>query len=293
MKKFLKYIISISVSTIVLLYLFDILYTQIYINSNPRNKLQYILNTKDDNFDVIFLGSSRVANHINTKLFDSLSNKKTINLGVEGAGLNDNLLQLKLLVASNNISNVFIQIDSNFENEKPSNISISEAMPFIKYNSIINNHIQEYFNNFEILESIPFYRYAINDPKIGFREMFFSVINKNPSTNPSIGFTPKFGNKLPLIKSSLPKTIKQTNKILEEIKQVCRKNKIQLTLFISPFCSKEREISYIDKLKTKIPNLIDLSKGYDDQLFYDCGHLNNQGASIFTANLFNKTKHEL
>ena len=293
MKKFFKYIISISVSTIVLLYLFDIFYTQIYINSNPRNKLQYILKTKDDNFDVIFLGSSRVANHINTKLFDSLSNKKTINLGVEGAGLNDNLLQLKLLVASNKISNVFLQIDSNFENEKPSNISISEAMPFIKHNSIINNHVQEYFTNFEILELIPFYRYAINDPKIGFREMFFSVINKNPSTKPSIGFTPKFGNKLPLIKNSLPKTIKQTNKILEEINQVCRKNKIQLTLFISPFCSKQRGISYIDKLKTKIPNLIDLSKGYDDQLFYDCGHLNNQGANIFTANLFNKTKHKI
>ncbi|MDX1830493.1 MAG: hypothetical protein R3342_13215 [Lutibacter sp.] len=293
MKQFLKYIISISISTIALLYLCDFIYTQVYINSNPRNKLQYILNTKNESFDIIFIGSSRVANHIDTKLFDSLSNKKTINLGVEGAGLNDNLLQLKLLIANNNISNVFLQIDSNFEYDKPSNIAISEAMPFLNYNNIINTHIKKYFNNFEKLEYIPFYRYAINDPKIGFREMFFSVANKKPRTNPSIGFTPKFGNKLPLIESSLPKTIKLKNIILDEITDICRKNKIQLTLYISPYCSKTKNMRYIEKLITKVPNLIDLSKGYDDKLFFNCGHLNNQGAKIFTTNLYNATKNKI
>lgn len=293
MKQFLKYIISISISTIALLYLCDFIYTQVYINSNPRNKLQFILNTKNENFDIIFLGSSRVANHIDTKLFDSLSNKKTINLGVEGAGLNDNLLQLKLLIANNNISNVFLQIDSNFEYDKPSNIAISEAMPFLNYNDIINTHIKKYFNNFEKLEYIPFYRYAINDPKIGFREMFFSVANKKPKTNPSIGFTPKLGNKLPLIESSLPKKIKLKNIILDEITDICRKNKIQLTLYISPYCSKTKNMKYIEKLITKVPNLIDLSKGYDDKLFFDCGHLNNQGANIFTTNLYNATKNKI
>ena len=293
MKLFLKYIISISISALALLYLCDFIYTQVYINSNPRNKLQYILNTKNESFDIIFLGSSRVANHIDTKLFDSLSNKKTINLGVEGAGLNDNLLQLKLLIANNNISNVFLQIDSNFEYDKPSNIAISEAMPFLNYNDIINTHIKKYFNNFEKLEYIPFYRYAINDPKIGFREMFFSVVNKKPRTNPSIGFTPKFGNKLPLIESSLPKKIKLKNIILDEITEICLKNKIQLILYISPYCSKTKNMRYIEKLITKVPNLIDLSKGYDDKLFFNCGHLNNQGAKIFTTNLYNATKNKI
>jgi hypothetical protein len=290
MKQFFKYIISISIITIALLYLCDFIYTQVYVNSNPRNKLQYILKTKNKNFDIVFIGSSRVANHINNKLFDSLSNKKTINFGVEGAGLNDNLLQLKLLIANCNISSVFLQIDSNFEYEKPSNIAISEAMPFLNFNSIINTHIKKYFNNFGKIKYIPFYRYAINDPKIGFREMFFSVINKNPRINPSIGFTPKFGNKLPLNESSLPKTIKAKNSILDEITNICRKNNIQLTLYISPYCSKTKNMSYIKKLLSKVPNLLDLSKGYGDKLFSDCGHLNNQGAKIFTTNLYNATK---
>lgn len=289
MKQFLKYIISISVLTLALLYLCDFIYTQVYINSNPRNKLQYILNTKKENFDIVFMGSSRVANHIDTKLFDSLSNKKTINLGVEGAGLNDNLLQLKLLIANNNVSNVFLQIDSNFENDKPSNLAISEAMPFLNYNKIINTHIKKYFNNFEKLESIPFYRYVINDPKIGFREMFFSVVNKKPKTNPNVGFTPKLGNNLPLIESSLPKTIRLQNIILDEIIDICRINKIQLFLFISPYCSKTKKMGYLEKLISKVPNLIDLSEGYEDELFYNCGHLNNKGAKIFTANLYRET----
>lgn len=293
MKQFLKYLFSIFISTAALLYLCDFIYTQAYINSNPRNKLHYILKTKNGNFDIVFLGSSRVANHIDTKLFDSLSNKKTINLGVEGAGLNDNLLQLKLLIANNNVRNVFLQIDSNFELDKPSNIAISEAMPFLNYNDIINTHIKKYFNNFEKLAYIPFYRYAINDPKIGFREMFFSVVNKKPRTNPSIGFTPKFGNKLPLIESSLPTTIKLKNIMLDEITDICRRNKIQLILYTSPYCSKTKNMGYINKLITKIPNLIDLSQGYNDELFFNCVHLNNQGAKIFTTKLYNATKDKI
>jgi len=292
MNHFIKYLISILVITLGLLYLSDFIYTQIYINAKPRNKLQYILNTKNENFDIVFIGSSRVANHIDTKLFDSLAQKKTINLGAEGAGLSDNLLQLKLLINNNYVSNVFLQIDSNFESISPSNIAISEAMPFIK-NTIIKNHLRKYFENFEKLEYIPFYRYAINDPKIGFRELFFSSINKNPGTNPSVGFSPKFGNNIPLIENSLPSTIRERNIILEEIIEICKKNQISLTLFVSPYCSKTKTEDYIEKLTSKVPNLINLSEGYDDKLFFNCGHLNNQGAKIFTNDLYNKTKNSI
>ena len=293
MLKFIKYSISIFVLTIALMYICDFLYTQAYLKSNPRNKLQYILKTKRQNFDIAFLGSSRVANHVNTKIFDSLSTKKTINLGVEGAGLNDNLLQLKLLIANNTISNIFLQIDFNFESIQPSNISTSEAMPFIN-NSIIKEHLKKEFKNFKKLNYIPFYRYAINDPKIGFRELIFSVLNKKPRTNPSIGFTPKFGNRISLTKGDkLPEVIKENNIILEEIINICEKNKIQLTLFVSPFCSKTKNLNYIEKLSLKIPNLINLSKNYNDSLFYNCGHLNNKGAKIFTTNLFNATRNKV
>jgi hypothetical protein len=133
----------------------------------------------------------------------------------------------------------------------------------------------------------------VNDPKIGFREFFFSIINKKPATNPNAGFTPKFGNKIPKTESSLPKLIRKENIILDEIIKICKINKISLTLYTSPYCSKIKTEDYIKKLINKFPNLINLSKGYNDSSFYDCGHLNNQGAKIFTNNLYNETKDKI
>lgn len=288
MNHFFKYILSITLLLISLLYACDFLYTQVYTRSTPRNKLQYILSTTNKHFDVVFVGSSRVANHIDTHLFDSLSAKKTLNIGVEGAGLNDNLLQLKLLISQNKIDNLFLEVDSNFEFNKPSNIATSEAMPFLK-NEIVESHVKHNFDNFSKLRWIPFYRYMLNDPKIGFREFFFSIINKKPKVNPSHGFGPKYGNKTPFIDLALPSTISDKNIVLNEIISVCKKNNIKLIPFIAPYCSKIVNKNYIQKLKLKIPDLIDLSQGYDDNLFYDCGHLNEKGAALFTTDLYHKT----
>lgn len=293
MQKFFKYIISILVLLFLSMYGCDFFYTQVYLKSNSRNKLQYIIKSETQEFDVVFLGSSRVANHVNTRLFDSLSSKRTINLGVEGAGLNDNLLQLKLLVANNKISNVFIQVDFNYNEIEPTNISTSEAMPFLD-NQIVKQHLIKHFADFSKLEHLPFYKYAINDPKIGFREMLFSLINKKPKINPSIGYTPKFGNIVDLdVDYGLPKSLRKDNVILDQMIAICKKNNIGLFLFISPFCSFTKNTDYIEKLKKKVPDLIDLTEGYDDSLFFNCGHLNNQGANIFTVNLFNATKDRL
>ena len=106
MRQFLIHFFSILAVVFLLLFLCDILYSKVYRDAIPRNKLHYIINLKKENFDIVFLGSSRVANHIDTDLFNKLSNKKTINLGVEGAGLNDNLLQLKLLLENNKVKSV-------------------------------------------------------------------------------------------------------------------------------------------------------------------------------------------
>ncbi len=289
MQKFLKHLIFILISTIIFLYLCDLIYTYVYLKSNPRNKFQYILKTKNKSYDIVFIGSSRVENHINAKLFSKLSNKVVMNFGVSGAGLNDNLLQLKLLFANHKVTNVFLQIDASFENTKPSNISISEAMPFLN-NIIINNHLKKNLKNFDYLNNIPFYKYAINDPKIGFREMFFSAIQKKTKNDFNFGYSPLNGNKLPLIGGKLPKTILKENTILNQIINLCEKNKTQLTLFVSPYCKKIKNIDYIVKLKKKYPYLIDFSKGYDDNLFYNCSHLNNKGANKFTYDLYNVSK---
>ncbi|MDN3666500.1 hypothetical protein ACFFU1_13355 [Algibacter miyuki] len=287
MARFIKYTLVVVLLVIGVLFTMDTAYVLIYKKSQSRNKLQYILKTKQEHFDVVFLGSSRVANHIDTKLFDSLSGKKTINLGIMGGQLNDNLLQLKLLLVTNTISSVYLQLDDNFERTAPTVMGTAAAMPFIR-NDIIHEHAKKYFNNFNKLYYIPFYRYGINDAKIGFRELFFSLLQKKPRIDPSVGFNPKFGSILKN-KGSLPSSISIGNAVLDEIKTICKSQNIELTLFIAPYAESVKNRSYIWELKRKNPELLDFSAGYPDSLFYNFSHLNNKGAQIFTKNLYDKT----
>lgn len=291
MKKFITYSISIIILLITLLYISDFTYTLIYQKGKPRNKLQYILSLENKKYDIVFLGSSRVANHIDTKLFDSVSNKKAINLGVLGASLNDNFLELKLLVKSNTIKNLVLQIDDNYQYTNSTTMVSAGAVPFIR-NEIIKNHLENNLNNFNKMYYLPFYRYAINGHKMGLRESFFTLISKKPRTNPQTGYSPKFGNYSNQT-ASLPSKIVKNNTVLSEIVSVCKAEEINLILFTAPYSRKMRNIEYIDKLKQRFPELIDMSRGYNDKLFYNYGHLNHKGAQIFTVDLYKQIKNQL
>jgi hypothetical protein len=160
MKKFGLFLWKLLVLIFALMYFLDWGYTYIYAHANPRNKLQYIRKLNHQKFDVVFLGSSRVANHIDSELFDQLSHKKTINLGVQGANLADNLLQLKLLLSKNSVDYLFLQIDNNLEVVTTSNISQAEAIPFI-HEQIIEAHTQKFIQKYQVLKFVPFYIYKI------------------------------------------------------------------------------------------------------------------------------------
>ena len=294
MKQFLIHFFSILALVFFLLFACDIVYTKIYQDAAPRNKLQYIMGLKNENFDVVFLGSSRVENNIDTRLFHQLSHKKAYNLGVASSGLNDNFLQLKLLLDKCRVKNVILQLDFNLETINPTHISLAETMPFID-NPIIKEHSRKYNVNFASLYYIPFYRYAINEPKLGLRELFFSFLNKKPKINPSIGYNPKFGtNKNLQVRENIlrEKILLQNNAMYDEIKLLCRQKNIKLIVFVAPFCSKMEIGSYIKKIKKIAPNLIDLTKGYPDSMFFDCEHLNNIGSEKLTESLYEATKEQ-
>ena len=95
MKKFIKYTLSILVVIIALMYLLDTLYTYVYKNSIPRNKVSYLLSLNDKKIDYVFLGSSRVDNNIIAKVIETETGKIAINFGVQGAKLDDYFLMLQ------------------------------------------------------------------------------------------------------------------------------------------------------------------------------------------------------
>lgn len=292
MRKFLYTLAGVLTIVILSLFVLDYLYTTAYMRGNPRNKFQFILKMKPQTIDYVFLGSSRVANHIATKEIEKVTGRKAVNLGMEGAHLDDNLLQLKLLLYNKvQIEKVFLQVDYQFDDKDRSPIALSDAMPFIKH-PIIKKHLEDTNTpDFKASYYLPFYRYMNAEPKIGFREFLFSLVNKPPKINPSEGFTPKQGNN-PFQDYELPKEIAKENEAINQIKKICEANKIKLVLFCAPFCSVAKNRDYIKKLKQKLPELRDYSDGYDDSLFYDCAHLNEKGALLFTNQLIANDKDE-
>lgn len=286
MRFFLGKIVIIVLTVFVLLSLFDLTYTYIYTKSIPRNKTKYVLDLKDKQVDYVFLGSSRVENHIDTKLVKQLTSKTALNLGIQGAKLDDNYMLLQLLINNKvKIGTLFLQVDYIFNKETPSVIVSSEALPYIKTNEIVRKHVQLSDSNYLSYYHIPFYRFMLNDYKIGFREFFSATIGKKSKTDFEDGFVPK---DIKFIKEGafeLPNTIIEKNKIFDLIDMTCKKNNINVVYFCAPFCSYVSESKYIDKLKTKIPRLKDYSKALNDEYFYNCGHLNATGAKEFTKML--------
>jgi hypothetical protein len=57
-------------------------------------------------------------------------------------------------------------------------------------------------------------------------------------------------------------------------------------LYTSPLCSLQENNDYFDKLKTKFSNYHDYSDYVkNDDFFYDCSHLNDTGAKMFSQKL--------
>lgn len=287
MKKFIKNCIIITTGIVLLLFLLEFLYTTVYENSFPRNKTQHILSLEEGTkLDYVFLGSSRVENFIKPSLIKESLNKNALNLGTQGARLDDMNIFLRLLIDKKvEIDRLFVQVDYIYNFESSSVIVRSQALPFIKSNAIINSYMKRVDSNYNKNYYIPFYKYAKNDYRLGFREFFNSLVGKKSKINFEDGYVPVFGsiNKEEDGKATLPIKIKKGNKSIKEIDSICNANNINVTYFCAPYCSGLETNNYLSKLKDKLPNFKDLSKVIkNDSLFANCGHLNDNGANVFT-----------
>lgn len=286
MRKFLKYILGVKLMIVMVAIVLDISYTEIYKQGVARNKITQSIKLKAHHFDAIFLGSSRVENHIKTELFTPY-NFKVLNLGIQGGTLLDNLLSLDLLLQNGNTIDVmFIQIDNVFNAENNNEITRSVYMPYIREDYFFNKLKTNNETSLLLEYYLPFYRYAVNDFKIGFREVFATFIDKQ---NPYLidGFKPLHGTSK-LQSYMLPKNVKTENLALKQIEILAKKNNIKLIKFCAPFCSQLENKNYLRDLKTKVAPLYDYSNIISDEFFMDCGHLNEKGATIFTKFIIQK-----
>jgi hypothetical protein len=116
MKKFIGFICILLLIIGLLLVVFDLVYTQVYLQSSQRGKIDYVYNSEARNYDVLILGSSRANNHFVSQLFED-KGLKTFNFGMSGGHLFEADLMLKLMIERKySIKNVIIETDLNLSN---------------------------------------------------------------------------------------------------------------------------------------------------------------------------------
>lgn len=286
MQKFLRLVILILATVCLLLCLLDFLYTKVYLQSSNRGKIDYVYNSDPRNFDVVILGSSRANNHFVSQMFED-KGLKTFNFGMSGGHLFEADLLLKLMLEHHyKIKNVILEADLNLTNDHRADGIASRFLPYLHDSKIVERHFSKEAD-FDYLYYIPFYRYIRFDPQIGFREMFFNGIHRKTSHLQNLGYhsleVGKMGNMKNNIVSLKPLP---HNKYYEEIKKICKENKINLIVVMTPMCENVVGMTYFDKVKKAYPEIYNYENAVvENKYFSSCGHMNDTGARMFTARI--------
>ncbi len=287
MKRFLSKIGLLVLVVLAIMTVADIAYTYVYVHTPPREKTKYIVQLKDKKIDYIFLGSSRVRNTIVTKMIEDATGKTALNLGIDGAKIDDILLQLKLLVHNNvKFEKVFIQIDYMYNGLGPSDIVGSQSLPYLRKNQVIAEQMKTHHPKFLPYYYVPFYRYLDNDYAIGFRMMLLNIIDRR-KTDFADGFEPR-SDEFANIGQPLPDHIVARNEAFDQMQAYCKANHIDVIYFAAPYCDDMASNPFHAMLRRRIPELHDYSAAITDKKYFrDCRHLKTSGAEVFTQMIVN------
>jgi hypothetical protein len=293
MQKFLLFILKALVLTVAITAVLDFLYTTIYLHSSNRGKIDHIYNSKNENFDVVILGSSRANNHFVSQMFED-KGMKTFNYGMSGGHLFEASLLLKLMMERDyKIKNVILEADLNLSNDRQAEGISAKFLPYLYNSETIKKHF-ELEDDFLELYYIPFYRYIKFGAVVGIREVFFNAIHKKTSHLDNLGYYPlgkkPNGNMKNNIANLKPLV---HNQYYDEIKQICRENKINFIPVMTPMCENTKGINYFEKVQNLYPEIHNYENVVvEDKYFSSCGHMNDSGAKLFTARIlkdfFNK-----
>ncbi|MGA9637593.1 hypothetical protein [Flavobacterium sp.] len=288
MKKFFSFILKGIIIIVVLAVVLDYGYTQIYLQSQNRGKIDYIYNSQGRQYDVVILGSSRANNHFVSELFEE-KGLKTFNFGMSGGHLFEADLLLKLMIERNyKIKNLIVEVDLNLSNDHRAEGIAAKFLPYLHDSSLIKTHFQNEAD-FASLYYIPFYRYIKFDSQIGFREMFFNGIHKKTSHLENLGYHPLLTNKKGNMKNDLT-NLKPLlkNKYYEDIKRICLEQNIRIIPIMTPMCENTKGIQYFDKVKKAYPEIHNYENAViEDNYFSSCGHMNDAGSRKFTKIIIN------
>ncbi|WP_396166184.1 hypothetical protein [Flavobacterium sp.] len=287
MKRFLKLTVLFIFILFIASLLLDVVFTTIISQSSERNKVENVMHSFGKKYDVVIMGTSRANNHFVADLFEK-KGLKSFNYGISGSHLFETSLLLKVMIANKfQIKNLILEADLSICNEKRDEGITARFMPYIHTNSIIKEHYKNEID-FKQLYYVPFYRYIKFDAKIGFREVYEVLAKKPTNTLYNKGYYPLISDKKGSMKNDISTLKVIRNKYYEEIKKLCKQNNINLIVVMTPMCKNTKGLDYFDNVKKQYPEINNFENTVtDDRYFASCGHLNNEGAIIYTNHIIN------
>lgn len=293
MKAFVKFILKTTFLFVISTYVLDFAFTYVFMHSQPYTKAQYIHSLKNQKFDYIFMGSSRVENSVIPEIIENKTNKKTLNLGMSALKLKDMIFMLKLLKEFNiKYNKIFIQVDYSYnKQEEYSRFFSSELLPYASSsNKVMDDYLKVTNQNYVFLKHVPFLKYSNSDQLIGFRKIFLSSLKRTTIFSKNKGYKAIFGSSTKVIEE-MPNYIIENNKYQIEIDNFAKKEKINVNYFSTPVSSNTKNLNFFDKLKVNIPTLSNFHNVIaEEKYFNDNCHLNDDGAVVFTNILIEKLK---
>lgn len=293
MKKFIVFISKILLLLLLCALTLDFVYTSVYKNTTPQNKVQFIHSLKNRKFNYIFIGSSRVENSVISQQIESKTNKTTINLGVKGLKLKDMAYIIKLLDKNNVLFDiVFIQLDYSYNYEEDYSKFFSfELLPFCySSDSSVDVYLKSTNKKYFYYKYIPFLKYIDSDELIGFRKVIASLKNKTSNFELNKGYVPIYGTSY-INKEKIPNHVNIKNKYFKEIDLFLKSNRQRVVYFSAPVTLSTDNLDYFTKLKIVVPNLYNFHDVISNQIYFqDNLHLNHDGAVIFTNILIDQLK---
>lgn len=260
-----------------------------------------------NNFNVLFLGSSRVEMHYNTQLFDQLTGSNSFNLGSQGATPQVAFAILKgYLLNSSAPKYLFYEIDFHFLKHKSTVVKeFNNYFPFLS-----NKALRTQFNTIDSRMNYFYFNPYFSFPYTGLKNLstgmhgWLNIPNKTDSLYHKGYLKEVFRPNLNFIDTKPYTTFFNiTNRnYLDSIILLCKNNQIKLHLISSPMfagakvdlLNKEQIITQIARIATinNIPfhNISSLPFCSNRNLFIDHFHMNHKGAhkfSLYFGQFFN------
>lgn len=280
------------------------------------DKPSYVISVKNQQFDYIAGGSSRVHNNFNTLIFDSVSGKKGFNIGYDGSGLAQIYLTLYLFLKNGNTTKYYLQqIEDNLLiNPKQSLTYPFQEYFFLPY--LDDKEVDECFKRNEPLlkyylwKYVPYIKYAEFNNYYSMRKVFGSTM-PDSKTIELKGYHPIEKNHQPNFPAAeysintIKSNVDPDNMYyLKKIYQLCILNKIKFILYTSPLYPKSYHsynftnlhdslVYFAVKNKIEYYNFATHKDFNNDSLFYDETHLNAKGTNLFSVYLGDSLKHIL